>query len=253
MLIKLVATPFVGAGGGARRGILADRARPAVPVGGAVRARRHQRPAWRACAVADALLDDRRPDQALRRRDRLRRHRRSPCRPASCTPSSVPNGAGKTTLIGAADRRDRAGCRPHPFRRARHHRAAGLRAQPAWARALVPDHVAVQRFHRARQRGARGAGAQRPFVPVLARCAQRADAARTGARDAGAGRARRPRGRRRLQHEPRRAPPARNRHGAGDPSAHAAARRADGRHGSGGIRAHDRAAARAQARRSPSS
>ena len=43
VLIKLVATPFVGAAAIARRGILADRARPAVPAGRAVRARRHQR------------------------------------------------------------------------------------------------------------------------------------------------------------------------------------------------------------------
>ena len=36
-----------------------------------------------------------------------------------------PNGAGKTTLIGQLCRRDRAERRPHPFRRAGHHGAAG--------------------------------------------------------------------------------------------------------------------------------
>ena len=59
-------------------------------------------------------------------------------------------------------------------------------------------------------------------------------------------RARRHAGRR---SQPRRAPPARNRHGARDQAAHAAARRADGRHGAGGIRAHGRDAARAQGQR----
>ena len=42
-----------------------------------------------------------------------------------------------------ARRRDRARRRPHPFRRPRHHGAAGPRPQPAGARALVPDHLAV--------------------------------------------------------------------------------------------------------------
>ena len=69
-----------------------------------------------------------------------------------------------------------------PLRRQRHHRAADLPPQPARAGALVPDHLAVSRFHRARQRRARRAGAQRPLVPVLARCAARGRAARARAR-----------------------------------------------------------------------
>ena len=183
-------------GGVARRGILADRARPAVPAGGAVRARRHQRAAWRACAVADALLADRRPDQALRRRDRLRRHR-SRGAGGRAARHHRPERRRQDHADRPVDRRDRARRRPHSLRRTRHHRAAGLPAQPARARTLVPDHLAVQRFHRARQRGAGGAGARRAFVPFLARCAQGCGPARARARDAGAGRPRRPRERHR--------------------------------------------------------
>ena len=83
-----------------------------------------------------------------------------------------PNGAGKTTLIGQLTGEIAPDAGRIHFAGQRHHRAAGAQAQPARARALVPDHVAVQRFHRARQRGARGAGACRALVPFLARCAR---------------------------------------------------------------------------------
>ena len=148
----------------------------------------------------------------------------------------------------AIDRRDRARQRPHPLRCPRHHGAAGLSAQPARAGALVSDRLAVSRIHRARQCRARGSGACRPFVPLLARRAARAAIARAGpccARSRRPGAARRRAGRR---SQPRRTSPARNCHGAGDPAAHAVARRTDGRHGPGGIRAAGGDAAAAQGR-----
>ena len=151
-----------------------------------------------------------------------------------------PNGAGKTTLIGQLTGEIAPDAGRIRFAGQRHHRAAGLSAQRARARALVPDHLAVPRLHRARQRGARRAGARRPLVPLLARRAQRDGAARAGARGARARRPRRACRRGRRQPQPRRASPARDRHGARDEAAHAAARRADGRHGAGGIGAHGR-------------
>ena len=103
-----------------------------------------------------------------------------------------PNGAGKTTLIGQltgelapdAGRIRFAGqtsprCRPG--------------AQRARARALVPDHVAVPRLHRARQRRARRAGACRPLVPLLARRARGSELREPARAALGARRPRRPR------------------------------------------------------------
>ena len=179
---------------GARARILADRAGPAVPSGRAVRARRHQRIAGAHAPWLTRLLEI----------DGLTKRFGGVVASDGITLSVPqgelhaiigPNGAGKTTLIGELDRRDRARRRPRPLRRQRHHGAAGPSAQRARARALVPDHVAVQRFHRARQRGARRAGAQRTFVPVLARRPQGSRPARARARDAGARRPRRARGR----------------------------------------------------------
>ena len=141
----------------------------------------------------------------------------------------------------AIDRRNCARQRPHSLRRPRRHGAAGLSAQPARACALVSDRFAVCRIHRARQCRARGPGACRPFVPLLARRAARAGSLREPARDALSRVGLAPRADVPVTRaQPRRAPPARNRHGAGDPAAPAAARRTDGRHGPGGIRAAGR-------------
>src|SRR6266568_3163656 len=105
-----------------------------------------------------------------------------------------PNGAGKTTLIGQL------------------------------ARALVPDHQHLRRFHRARERDARGAGARRLELSLLERCARRACAAgarAAGARGGGLGRARRVAG---GEPRARRAASARDRDGARDAPAADAAR-----------------------------
>ena len=191
-LIEIVGHLFTGKRDRRRAGILAAHPRADAAADRAVRARRHRRPASRACAVADALLQI---DGLTKRfggvvasddivldvdRGRAARHHRAERR-------------RQDHADRPARRRDRAERRPHPFRRPRHHRAAGAQPQPARAGALVPDHLAVSRFHRARQRRARGAGACRPFVPLLARCAQRERVARAGARGARARRPRRPR------------------------------------------------------------
>ena len=127
-----------------------------------------------------------------------------------------PNGAGKTTLIAqfTGQTAPESG---------RIHLPATISppcrciAQRARSGALVPDHVAVSRFQRARQCRAGRAGACRPFVPFLARCAARtrACAIRPAPRlRASASRARRYAG---FRTQPRRTSPARNRDGAGDP------------------------------------
>ena len=146
-----------------------------------------------------------------------------------------PNGAGKTTLIGliAGEVAPQQGQRP--LRRHRHHQACRLPPQQARARALVPDHLALFRVHRARQCRACRAGASRPLVSLLARRAPRGRVAPAGA---GGARPRRPgaTGRRACRRtQPWRAPPARNRDGAGGGAAAPPPRRADGRHGAGGI------------------
>ena len=54
-----------------------------------------------------------------------------------------PNGAGKTTLVGllAGEIAPQEGA--HPLRAKRHHAAAGLSPQPARARPVVSDQLAV--------------------------------------------------------------------------------------------------------------
>src|SRR5262245_54108541 len=190
---------------------------------------------------------NRRPDQAVRRPHRVRRNLAQRAQGRVARDHRTERGR-QDHLDRAAGGRDRSRRRAHPLRRRRRHRAADLSAQPDRTRPLVPDHLAVPRFHRPRQRGARGTGARRPLLPLLAQRARRGRPARAGARRA------RPRGTRRaerrtgLQSQSRRAPAARDRHGARHDSAHAAARRADGRNGTGGERAHGQDAARAQAR-----
>src|SRR6266702_2524679 len=91
-------------------------------------------------------------------------------------------------------------------------------------RALVPDHQHLRRFHRARERDARGAGARRLELSLLERCARRACAAgarAAGARGGGLGRARRVAG---GEPRARRAASARDRDGARDAPAADAAR-----------------------------
>ena len=69
-----------------------------------------------------------------------------------------PNGAGKTTLIGqlTGEIAPDAAVSVSTAATSRHCRFLQERAR---AGALVPDHVAVSRFHRARQCRARGTGA----------------------------------------------------------------------------------------------
>ncbi len=158
-----------------------------------------------------------------------------------------PNGAGKTTLVSQLTGNLRPDCRHHPFRRPRRHAPADACAGAARAGALLPDHLGAARVHRPRQCGAGRAGACRPFLPLPGRCTPRREPARAGA--AGprrGGPRRRAPTRSAADAQPRRAAPARDRHGAGRRSPPAAARRADGRHGRGGIAAHDRLPARPQ-------
>src|SRR5262249_3474707 len=107
------------------------------------------------------------------------------------------------------------GRRTRDLRRPGHHVARDPAPQRARARALVPDHVAVSRLHRARQRGARRAGACRSLVPLLAAGPQRGRAARPRARRARTRRTRRARRHAGGAAEPRRAPRARPRGVAG--------------------------------------
>ena len=168
--------------------ILADHPRAAAAAGGAVRARRHRRPARARCAQGAPMSEPLLQVENLAKRfggivatDDLA------LSVAAGELHAVigPNGAGKTTLIAQLGGQLRAGCRPHPLCRQRHHRAADVPAQPARPCALVPDHVVVSRSQRARQCGAGGAGACRALVPLLARCARRNGVARAGARGAG--------------------------------------------------------------------
>ncbi len=123
----------------------------------------------------NALLRDRRPDQALRRRGRLRRASRSTFARGELHAIIGPNGAGKTTLIGQL-----AGEIAPRRRRASASTARDITALPVYRRSRLGLARSFQitslflRFHRARQCRARGAGACRPFVPLLARCAARA-------------------------------------------------------------------------------
>ena len=165
-----------------------------------------------------------------------------------------PNGAGKTTFISqlAGNLRPDAGRIRFAGEDITTPARAAARAQGPGA--LVPDHQRLPRVQRAAERGARGAGALRPQLPLLARRARRSQ--RWSSRrervleEVGlAAPDRRPGGEPRA----RRAAPARGGDGARHAAAPAAARRADGRHGHRGIAAHDRAARRAQAAARPSS
>ena len=91
-----------------------------------------------------------------------------------------PNGAGKTTLIAQLSGQLTPDSGHVRFDGRDITQLAGVCAQPARAGALVPDHVAVSRSQRARQCGARGAGACRALVSFLAQCAQRDGIARAG-------------------------------------------------------------------------
>ena len=142
-----------------------------------------------------------------------------------------PNGAGKTTLIGllAGEIAPRSGTIRFD--------GSDITALPVYRRSQLGLARSFQitslfpRILRARQCRARGAGARghsfRFWRDARSDNALRAPATAALARVGLA--ARRP-GR---QAQPRRAPPTRNRHGARDPPADAAARRADGRHGAG--------------------
>ena len=169
--------------------------------------------------MTDALLADRGPDQALRRRRRLRRHhaRRAGGRAAR---HHRPERRRQDHADRPAHRRDRARRRPHPLRRP----ATSPRCRPM-TRSLLGLARSFQitslflRFHRARQCRARGAGACRAFVPLLARCARaRRNCASRRARRSSASVSRDRADIAGRQHEPRRASPARDRDGARRPS-----------------------------------
>ena len=181
---------------------------------------RHRQAAWRPRNTGRLILG---PHAAAGRAVRARRHRR-PAGEHAPWLSRCSQIDGLTKRFGGVRRLRRHHARRARGRAARHHRAERRRqdhadrpthrrdrarmpaasASPAsditalpiyrrsgaGARALVPDHLAVPRLHRARQCRARGAGACRPLVPLLARGAQRGGTARAGARGA---RARRPR------------------------------------------------------------
>ena len=149
-----------------------------------------------------------------------------------------PNGAGKTTLIAQLVGRAAARCRHHPLRRRGRDAAAGAgaRSQRGLARSfqitsVFRDFTALDNVALAVQAHAR------PQLPLLAptraatptlreparRHARRRSASATRADVAG------------RESRAWRAAPARDRDGAGDAAAHAAARRADGRHGPRGV------------------
>ena len=207
-----------GAGGGALRHhrILADHPRAAAAAGGAVRARRHRRLLMR---VHGRIVG--RKGCA---------HERPCCRSTtspSASAASSPPTISCSTLRRRTARGDRAerrrqdhadraafrpaaaGLRPHPLRRHRHHRAAGVSAQRARARALVPDHLAcfsisacstMWRWRCRRMTGTRSASGA---MPAWKRSC--ASVARAALERVGLGRARRLAG---LRAQPRRAPSA---------------------------------------------
>ena len=130
-----------------------------------------------------------------------------------------PNGAGKTTLIAQLERPASARFRPHPFCRQRYHRAADVRAQRAWARALVPDHVIVSRSS-ACSTMSRSPCRRMPAIRFIsgAMRAREARIARARARGACARRPERARRCAGLGAQPRRASAARAGDGAGRPA-----------------------------------
>ena len=141
-----------------------------------------------------------------------------------------PNGAGKTTLVGELTGEVTPDGGTIRFA------GRDITALPVYRRSQLGLARSFQitslfaRFHRARQCGAGRAGACRPSFRFWPSAARRSGIARAGARRW----SRRPRRARRCagrRSQPRRASPARDRHGAGDQAADAAARRADGRHG----------------------
>jgi ABC-type branched-subunit amino acid transport system ATPase component len=102
-----------------------------------------------------------------------------------------PNGAGKTTLIGQLTGEvvpddGRIYFAGEDITELPIH----LRSQRGLARSF--QITSLFKFHRARQRRARGAGACRTFLSLLARRAPRSRPARAGAGHAGARRSRRP-------------------------------------------------------------
>jgi branched-chain amino acid transport system ATP-binding protein len=143
-----------------------------------------------------------------------------------------PNGAGKTTLIAQLS----GACLPDAARSAstaRHHAAGAARARRARARALVPDHAAVPRFSvldNLRSRAGAPARACASGARWRATTALRRSRARCCERGGPGGRADAPGGA--LSHGEQR----RSRWAWRWPRAPAAAaRRADGRHGPGGV------------------
>ena len=158
-----------------------------------------------------------------------------------------PNGAGKTTFIGQLAGNLRPDCGPHRASPARTSpRLPARRARAHGPRALVPDHEHLSRIQRAAQRRARGAGARRPQLPLLAsgarpkrRCSSRR--ARFSS-EVGLGARARCAGRRTSRTAS--SASSRSAMALATTPAPAAARRADGRHGRRGVAAHDRAASR---------
>ena len=104
-----------------------------------------------------------------------------------------PNGAGKTTLIGQLSGEIAPDAGRIHFDGQDITALPVYSAQPAGTGALVPDHVAVSRFHRAGQCRAGRAGACRALVPLLARAREETELrepARAALERVGSGRSR---------------------------------------------------------------
>jgi branched-chain amino acid transport system permease protein len=192
-------------------GVLADRAGTAVPAGRAVRARWHRRGCWRVLDVAEALLKIDGFEQALWRRRCVRQHH---ARYSQGELHAIigPNGAGKTTLItqlagelssdaGASLRRRDITALP-TYRRSQLGLARSFQITSLFLDFTALDNVALAVQAHAGHSFHFWRGAQRGRLARAARAAL----ARVGLAD----RERRAR----LQTQPRRAPAARDRHGA---------------------------------------
>ena len=129
--------------------------------------RGHRRLLFAARNDDDSLLSPRL--QALRRRASRPTTSTSTSRAGEVHALIGPNGAGKTTLIAQLSGALAPDAGAIVLRRPRHHRAWRTHARvAAGPRALLPDHQHLPALQRARQPGARGAGAQRLELLVLA-------------------------------------------------------------------------------------
>ena len=191
--------------------------------------------------MAEPLLASTDLAQALRRHDRdrrcvaRRRRRRDPCRHRA-------ERRRQDHADQPADRQICAECRRDSLRRPATSRACRRIGVARWVSRARSRSPAAARFHRARQRRARRAGACRPFSSASCRCAHARQPCATprARRWSGSGSRARAECRLATGHGEQRQLELRWR---SRPAAHAAARRADGGHGRRGIGAHGQAAA----------